>query len=149
MADVEMAEEVEASTDVADPTDVPSADSAIAPEQASVPIAQPEPATVSTPEVRKPRGGQRTPRTESGLTHVVLRSFVGAGQERYPGEVVDASAWHAQRLVDGRRLRAITIDDPKPLEADGRFFINDDALIAYAESVIEAATQPDDESEED
>lgn len=82
------------------------------------------------------------------LTHVVIRRFRGAGVDRFPGEVVDASTWHAENLVNARRLRPLTIDDPVAIEATGRYFINDDALIAYAESVLAEADADADQSEE-
>lgn len=67
------------------------------------------------------------------LTHVVLRPFVGLGVTRFIGEVVNASAWRmADTLVEGRRLRVFDRNDPTPVtDGEGRFFINDDALLAY------------------
>jgi hypothetical protein len=141
MADVEVVEEagapVEDSTVPAIPADsTPPVEDAVEAPVPDAPVTQPE------PRVRKPR----TPRTEARLTHVVLRRFHGAGAERFPGEVVDASGWFAERLVDARRLRALTPDDPAPIEAAGRHFIDDDSLIAYAASVVD---EVDVESEED
>lgn len=73
------------------------------------------------------------------LTHVVLRPFHGGGVDRHAGEVVAGSGWRsADRLVDMRYLRVLTIEDEKPItDGDGRFFINDDALLNFIESTEE------------
>jgi hypothetical protein len=46
-------------------------------------------------------------------THVVTRSFEGPGGKQFKvGEAVDASGWaHTAKLVDQRRLRALTVND--------------------------------------
>lgn len=149
MDDATVVDDVETAVVVDDPTaldeDV-SAESipaeAPAPE-APVAAIPPADAPVAEPKkkVSKPRKEQSGPR----LSHVVVRRFLGAGVQRWPGEVVDATHWHADRLVDARRLRPLTDTDPKPIEAVGRYFIDEDSLIAYAASVVEVA----DQSEED
>lgn len=73
------------------------------------------------------------------LTHVVTRPFIGDGIERVMGEVVDATSWRmAEHLVNGRRLRVLRRGEPQPVDdGRGRYFIDDDSLLAYIEASVE------------
>jgi hypothetical protein len=88
--------------------------------------------------------------TDTTLTHVVLRPFVGTGTVRAIGEVVDASTWRmAEALVDGRRLRVLERKDPEPVsDGQGRFFIDESALMAFIEADVAADDEPDYSNEE-
>lgn len=82
---------------------------------------------------------------EAHLTHVIMRPFHGGGLDRVIGEVVDGSTWRsAERLTNMRYLRVLEREDPTPVSDGFRFFIDDDALLAYIDQM------PDDEiTEED
>ncbi len=79
------------------------------------------------------------------LTHVVIRPFLGVGVDRVIGEVVDAKTWRmADALVDGRRLRVLTRQDPTPVsDGQGRYFIDDESFLAFIEAQVDEAVDPD------
>lgn len=75
-------------------------------------------------------------------THLVIRPFIGGGLLRAKGEVVDGSDWRMVRhLEDQRRVRPLLRDDPDPVDdGEGRYFISDDALLAYLDNAVIAST---------
>lgn len=136
-----------------DVTDVeePGTPGAVQGEGSSTPTAAEEvvetiPTPVEEPKSKRQKVDQKVeqepsmpePERKPNLTHVVLRPFVGAGVERVPGEVVDASGWRmANHLVLDRRLRAFGRDDSEPVtDGQGRYFIDDDTLLAYIDSIV-------------
>lgn len=80
-------------------------------------------------------------------THVVLRPF--SGSDTVMGEFVDASTWRSvERLTEARYIRPISVEDPEPVtDGQGRFFIDDDTLLAYIDSVISVEPSESDDSE--
>lgn len=117
---------------VADAAEAPEAEAAEAITDEAV--AEQEPVTPPAIVATVSDGGP----APSALTHVVLRPFVGCGLDRVIGEVVDASTWRmVDTLVDGRRLRPLTRQDPEPVpDGQGRYFIDDDTLLAYIDSIV-------------
>lgn len=76
------------------------------------------------------------PAAEAVGTHAVLRPFYGAGEHRAVGEVVDASTWRStERLCEGRYIRPLLAGDPQPVTDGSRFFIDDDSLLAFIDSM--------------
>lgn len=109
----------------------------VEPEDANPMFGPPAPADVSeTPETSSASAPEADVDTTSPLTHVVLRPFFGGGVQRVVGEVVDASTWRmADNLVGDRRLRILTREDAEPVtDGQGRFFVDDDALLAFIDS---------------